>query len=166
MRAGTQQRRPKHVTMEAVKQKPTRINRRHARWIWGESEAMAIFKKKSKTQNLEPELATLRQRVQALETKRQAAEAELTAATEARQLNLIEGSLDDTKTAHMLQDRVNIAASAIVGFEDAISVVQVQIAEIERKLDAERTQAARTAAADTLARDLDSIEKALPLYLD
>jgi hypothetical protein len=127
---------------------------------------MVLFKKKSKTQNLEPELAALRQRAEALDAKRQAAEAELTAATEARQRHLVEGDLGDDKTAQALQDRVNIAASAVVGLEDAIALVQPQIADIERKIDAERTQAERHAAAEKLARDLDVIERALPLYLE
>jgi hypothetical protein len=126
---------------------------------------MALFRKKSKTPNLEPELAGLRQRADALDAKRVAAEVELTAATEARQRHHIEGDLDDARTAQALQDRVNVAASAIVGLEDAIAVVQAQIADIERKLNAERTQAERAVAADKLARDLDGIEKALPDYL-
>jgi hypothetical protein len=126
---------------------------------------MALFRKKPKTPNLEPELAALRQRADALDAKRKAAEAELTAATEARQRHHIEGDLDDANTAQVLQDRVNAAASQVVGLEDAIAVVQAQIADIERKLDAERTQAGRNEAADKLACDLDGIEKALPAYL-
>jgi hypothetical protein len=127
---------------------------------------MVLFKKKTKTPNLEPELAALRQRAEALDAKRQGAEVELTQATEARQRHLIEGALDDAATAQRLQDAVNIAASKVVGLEDAIAVVQSQIAEIERKIDAERTHAARVTAADALSRDLDVIERALPLFLD
>jgi hypothetical protein len=125
---------------------------------------MAIFQRK-KSKGLEPELAGLRQRAEALEAKRQAAEVELTAATEARQRHLIEGALDDVATAQKLQDAVNIAASQVVGLEDALAVVQAQVADIERKLDAERTQAERHAAAEKLTRDLGEIEKALPDYL-
>jgi hypothetical protein len=125
---------------------------------------MVIFKKKPK--GLEPELAALRQRAEALDAKRQEAEAELTAATEARQRHLIEGDIDDAKTAQALQDRVNAAASQVVGLEDALAAVGAQIAEIEQKLGAAAAQAERHAAAEKLARDLDVIQKALPLYLD
>jgi hypothetical protein len=128
---------------------------------------MALFaKKKTKTQNLEPELTALQQRARALDEKRQLAEAELGRATESRQHHLIAGALDDTATAERLQGAVNIWASTVVGLEDAIALVQAQIADIERKLDAERTQAERHAAAEKLTRDLDEIERALPLYLD
>jgi hypothetical protein len=128
---------------------------------------MAIFqRKKSKAQNLEPELAALRQRAEALDAKRQAAEAELTEATTARQDHLVRGDLDDGATAQRLQDAVNIAASKVVGLEDAIALVQAQIADTERKIDVQRTQAERHAAAEKLSRDLDVIERALPLYLD
>lgn len=126
---------------------------------------MAIFRKKTRTQDLAAELAGLRQRATALETKRQAADAELTAATEARQRHHIEGDLDDTNAAQKLQDRVNGAASQIVGLEDALAVVQAQIAEIEGKLEAARTRAERAAAADKMARDLDEFEAALPEYM-
>jgi hypothetical protein len=127
---------------------------------------MALFKKQTKKQNLESELAALRQRAEALDTKRQAAEVELTSATEARQEHLVRGDLDDAKTAQALQDAVNAAASQVVGLEDAIALVRDQVAEIERKLDPERTQAERHAAADKLAADLDVIQRALPAYLD
>lgn len=126
---------------------------------------MPFFAKKTKPQRLEKELATLRQRADALGAKRQSAEAELTAATEARQLHLVEGDLDDVKNSQVLQDRVNIASSSVVALEDAISAIDGQIAHIERKLDAERVQADRSTAADKLKRDLDVIEKALPDYL-
>jgi hypothetical protein len=127
---------------------------------------MAIFKKKTKVQNLEPELDTLRQRAEALDVKRCAADAELTSATEARQRHLVEGDLDDAKTAQLLQDEVNVAASQVVALEDAITVVQAQIADIEQKLDAERIAAERKTASEKLAHDLDAVEKALPNCLE
>jgi hypothetical protein len=124
-----------------------------------------MFKRKSKTQSLEIELAALRQRAGALEGKRLAAEAELGAATEARQRHLVEGDIDDAQTARQLQDAVNVQASIIIGLEDALAAVATQIAETERKIDADRTQAERTAAADAIGRDLDVIEKASAEYL-
>jgi hypothetical protein len=127
---------------------------------------MALFtKKKSKTQNLEPELTALRQRAEALDTKRQAAEIELTAATEARQQHLVQGDLADDKTAQALQDAVNVAASKVVGLEDAITLVQAQIADIERKIEMQRNAAEREAASDALARALDEMERTLPILL-
>jgi hypothetical protein len=126
---------------------------------------MPIFSRKSKTQGFEPELAALRQRAEALDTKRRTADAELTEATMARQRHHIEGDLDDAKTGQALQDKVNVSASMVVGLEDAIAVVQTQIAEIEQRIAAERDAAERSAAADALTRDLDEFEKALPDYL-
>jgi hypothetical protein len=125
---------------------------------------MAIFKRKKAT--LESELAGLRQRADALDAKRVAAEAELGSATEARQRFHIEGDLDDAKTAGMLQDAVNVAASQIVGFEDAIAAVQAQIAEIEGKLDADRSQADRDAAATKFAAQIAAIEAAGAPWLE
>jgi hypothetical protein len=127
------------------------------------NDDMPIFKKKKAS--LEDELASLRQRAEALEAKRQTADAELSVATEARQQHLVEGDLSDVKAAQMLQDRVNVAASMIVGLEDAVAVVSAQIADIEQKLDAERTQAERKAASDQLARDLDEMDAVLPDFL-
>ena len=108
----------------------------------------------------------MRQRAEALDAKRRTADAELTRATEARQSHFVEGDLGDAKAAQMLQDAVNVAASAVVGLEDAIVVVRVQIAKVEQKLADEQSAVERKAASEKLACDLDAVEKALPNCVD
>ena len=44
--------------------------------------------------------------------------------------------------------------------------MQKQIADTEQQIAAERSPVARKVASEKLARDLDAIGKALPIYLD
>jgi hypothetical protein len=132
---------------------------------WKAGFVMALFSKKSKTQTLGAELTGLQQRADALEMKRQVAEAELTASTEARQRQHIEGDLDDAAAAQLLQERVNVAASHVVGLEDAIALVRARLGGVEQAIEAQRTYEERVAAADKLAREVDVIEEALLEYV-
>lgn len=115
---------------------------------------------------LQNELEVLRKRSAALTEKLAAVEAELTAATEARQRHLVEGDLEDSKAARALQDAVNIAASQVVGLEEALASVKVKAGEIERKVEDERAAAERAAAAEKLSRELDEVERALKPFLE
>jgi hypothetical protein len=115
---------------------------------------------------LQSELEVLRKRATALTEKLAAAEVELTVATEARQRHLVEGDLADDKAVRALQDAVNIAASQVVGLEEALASVNAKIGEIERKIENERAAAERAAAAEKLSRELDEVERALKPFLE
>ncbi|OKO75125.1 hypothetical protein AC629_34375 [Bradyrhizobium sp. NAS80.1] len=115
---------------------------------------------------LQSELEILRKRAAALAEKLATAETELTVATKARQLHLIEGNLEDDQAARALQDAVNIAASQVVGFEEALASVTGKVGEIEHKIDDERAAAERAAAAEKLSRELNEVERALKPLLD
>jgi predicted nucleic acid-binding Zn-ribbon protein len=114
---------------------------------------------------LQNELEALLKRAVALSEKLAAAEAELTAATEARQRHLVEGDLEDVKAARTLQDAVNVAASQVVGFEDGLAAVNAQVGEIEHKIEMERNAADRASAAEKLARQIAGVENAIPDFM-
>lgn len=115
---------------------------------------------------LQSELEVMRKRAAALKQKLAAAEAELTTATEARQQHLVEGDLEDNKAARALQDAVNIAASQVVGLEEALASVNAKVTEIEHKVENERAAAERAVAAEKLSRELDEVERALKPFLE
>lgn len=115
---------------------------------------------------LQDELGVLHKRATALTDKLAVAEVELTAATEARQRHLVEGDLEDSSAVRALQDAVNIAASQVVGLEEALASVKAKVGEIERQVEDERTAAERAAAAEKLSRELDEVERALKPFLE
>jgi len=115
---------------------------------------------------LEGNLAQLRQRLDQLSVKHTAAQSELEAATAARQANLIQGDLEDAKAATVLQQRVDTAQSALRGLDDAIMALSAQLADAERALTDEQQRAARKAASEALARDVEIIESKLTPWLE
>jgi len=116
-------------------------------------------------QKIETELAALQARAKLLDAKRAAAQAALDAATAARQEMLLAGDLDDAKLAARLQAAVDTAASALAGFDTAITALAASIAEAEAKLAAERLAADRKAASEALATQTDAIERKLVPWL-
>ncbi|AMN40181.1 hypothetical protein [Rhodoplanes sp. Z2-YC6860] len=124
-----------------------------------------MFKKPIKADSLEIDLIALRQRAAALEEARRNADTELGVATEARQRHHLKGDLSDTETAQALQNRVNAAASRVVGLEDALEALAVKTAEVQQKLDAERLQNRRDAAAQKLEKQAAAIARLLPEFV-
>jgi len=125
---------------------------------------MRQFWKKSPDQ-LTTTLAQFRLRADALADKRGIAEAALTAATEARQSHRLDGDLTDEKLDAKLQNNVDLCQSKLAGLDADLATLQAKIADAEQQLAAEAA-AERKAASEALARNLDAVEKALPVYLD
>ena len=125
-----------------------------------------FFRKKSHMQKLETTLAQLQLRAAALSDKRTAAQAALAEAITARDRHLVEGDIADEATSDKLQAKVDHYNSTVTGYEAALGTLQKQIADTEQQIAAERSAAERKAASEKLARDLDAIEKALPIYLN
>src|SRR5437868_2129082 len=126
---------------------------------------MALFKKRTPMEKMQKLLAEQRSRAAAISAKHVAAEAALAAAMAAREKHALEGDLADEQAAEKLQAAVGSAGSRLAGWDVALAALQVQIADTERKLAAERQTVERNAAADKLARDLDEVERVLPDYL-
>jgi hypothetical protein len=127
---------------------------------------MQIFAQKTSIQKADDELAKLKQRAERLAEKRAAADSELSAATAARQLLLVEGDLNDAKSAAALAARVHLAETGLSAINDAINVLAAQIAEAERQVAIEREQEARKAAADAISRETDAVAKLLTPWLE
>lgn len=125
-----------------------------------------IFGRNNSMVKLQKEKEVLSERAVALTEKLAAAEAELTTATAVRQRHLVEGDLNDGNVARALQDAVNVAASQVVGLEDALASVKAKAIETEHKIEAERASAERAAAAKTLSGQLDEVQRALNHFLD
>ncbi|MDH2357339.1 hypothetical protein QCM80_43305 [Bradyrhizobium sp. SSUT112] len=78
----------------------------------------------------------------------------------------LEADLDtDDKVRAKLEAAVAANALTRDGYADALAEMQTKIAGAEQKLAAEHSAVERKAASETLARDLDAIEQALPDYL-
>ena len=125
-----------------------------------------FFRKKSHMQKLETTLAQLQLRATTLADKRTAAQAALAEAITARDRHLVEGDIADEATSDKLQAKVDHYNSTVAGYDAALGTLQKQIADAEQQIVAKRSAAARKAASEKLARDLDAIGKALPIYLD
>jgi hypothetical protein len=126
---------------------------------------MSLFERKQPVQRLESELARLRDRAKLLDSKRAAAQADFDRATASRERFLLEGDLDDAKTAAKVQAAVETAVSALAGFDDSIRKQAALIAESEAKLAAERDIAERKAAAETLTAQILLVDETLPAWL-
>jgi hypothetical protein len=126
---------------------------------------MALFTKKTPMQKIEAELAALQARAGLLDTKRAAAQAGFDIATAARQEMLLAGDLDDAKLAAKLQVAVDGAASALAGYDTAITALAASIAEAEVKLAAERLAADRKAASEILAAQIALVDEMLGPWL-
>jgi len=116
-------------------------------------------------EKLQKFLAEQRERAAALAAKRTAAETALAEATAARQKHMFTGDLADDQTAEKLQVKVDSCTSRLAGLDAALGALQAQIADVERKVAAERAAIERAKAAEKLEHDLDEIERALPDYL-
>lgn len=117
-------------------------------------------------EKLEAELGTLRARAETLKSRHAAADAAFVDAKSKLQRHHLEENLDaDDKARARLEAAIAAGALTRDGYADALAEVQTKIAEAEQKLAAERSAVERKAASETLARDLDAIEQALPDYL-
>ena len=127
-----------------------------------------FFRKKSHMEKLETELAALRGRAETLHSRHAAADAAFVDAEAKLQQHLLEADLDgDEKDRAKLEAAVASCALTRDNFAKAVSAQQAKVVEAETKVAAERAAVERNAAAEKkLARDLDAIEKALPIYLN
>ena len=121
--------------------------------------------RKTTMHKLETAVAALADRDGQLAAKRVTAQQALDKAVKARQDALLSGDLDDQRAIDKLQAAVDSAASALVGIDDAISILAQQKVEAEGQLAAERERVKRSAAADKLAAKIAAIEATLPKYL-
>ena len=125
-----------------------------------------LFKRKTSVEKLETELAALHARAKTLGSRHAAAEAAFVDAKAKLQVHLLEADLDgDEKARTKLEAAVAACALTRDGLADALTEVQTRIAGAQKAIEAERAAVQRNAAADTLGRELDEIEKALPAYL-
>jgi hypothetical protein len=109
-------------------------------------------------------LGSLKDRSARLAAQRGAAKTALDKAKAAVQAHLLEGD-DDAKTLAVLQAKVNDAFSLLESLDAAITEQARRVADAERQLADEATQAARKAASEALARDVDAIEAQLAPWL-
>jgi hypothetical protein len=109
-------------------------------------------------------LGSLKDRQTRLTSQRDAAKTALEKAKAARQHNHLDGD-GDAKTAAALQAKVSVAESELAGLDEAVKAQAERVADTERQLADEATQAARKAASEALARDVDSIEAQLAPWL-
>lgn len=117
-------------------------------------------------EKLEAELALLRSRAAALNSRHSAAEAAYDDAKVKLQRHHLEADLNgDDKSRAKFEAAVAANAVTREGYADAFAEVQTKIADAEQKLAAERAAAERKSASEQLARDLDVVERALPDYL-
>jgi hypothetical protein len=127
---------------------------------------MKLLFRRTMTQKIEDTIAALAKRGEQLAVKRAKAQDALDKATKARQDALLSGDLDDQRGIDKLQSAVDSAASALVGIDDAISILAQQRSEAEAALAEERERVARTAAADKLTAQVTSIERAFKPWLE
>jgi chromosome segregation ATPase len=118
------------------------------------------------TQKIEDTIAGLAKRGEQLAVKRAKAQDALDKTTKARQDTLLSGDLDDQRAIDKLQSAVDSAASALVGIDDAISILARQKSEAEPALAEQRERVARTAAADKLTVRVTAIETAFKPWLE
>jgi len=115
------------------------------------------------TEKIETELTALRERAEMLNNRHAAADAALNVAKS----NLQRHHLDaDDKIRAKLEAAIATVTLTRDGFSDAIADLQAKIADAERKLADERAAVERKAASEKLSRDVDAIERALPIYLE
>jgi hypothetical protein len=127
---------------------------------------MAFFKRKPMMEKLETELAALRARAETLSSRHAAADAAFLEAKSKLQRHHLEADFDaDDKPRVKLEAAVAACAVTRDGLADALAEVQTRIVGAEKAIEAERAAVQRNAAADTLSRELDEIEKSLPDYL-
>jgi chromosome segregation ATPase len=96
---------------------------------------------------------------------RSEAQVTLDAALADRQCHLIGGNVDDQSTAETLQARAGTAKSALVGLDDAIAALAIQIANAEAAQAAEQRRIKAEANSKDLAAVLTNVEKLLPAWI-
>jgi hypothetical protein len=124
---------------------------------------MKIFSKRTN-----PQIQTLEQLVERqvrLSVMRSEAQVSLDAALADRQSHLIGGDVDDDNVAQTLQARANTAQSALVGIDDAIAALTIQIADAEAALIAEQRRIKSEADAKALVAVIANVEKLLPEWI-
>jgi hypothetical protein len=126
---------------------------------------MALFQRKPTMQLLQAELPALTARAKLLTGKRTTAQGMLDAALEARQKMLLTGDIEDTKAVQACQAKIDIATSALAGFDAAIAELVDSVAVAEAKIAAEQLAADRRRASEQLAAQTDLLEKQLGPWL-
>jgi hypothetical protein len=128
---------------------------------------MQIFRRKPMTEKIETELTALRERAEKLRARHAAADAAFLDAKVNLQRHHLEAP-DDADDKVRVKLEAQIAACVVTrdGYADALTDLQAKITDAERKLADERGAAARKAASEELASDLDAIEQALPAFLE
>jgi hypothetical protein len=124
---------------------------------------MKIFNQRTNLQ-----IQTLEQLVERharLIVMRSEAQAALDATLADRQSHLIGGNVDDQSAAETLRARAEAAQSALVGLDDAIAALTIQIADAEAVQTAEKRRIKAEADAKDLAAVLANVEKLLPAWI-
>jgi hypothetical protein len=124
---------------------------------------MKIFSKRTnpQTQTLEQ----LLERQARLTVMRGEARVALDAALADRQSHLIGGDVDANNVAETLHARADSARSALVGLDDAIAALTIQIANAEEAQSAEQRRIKAEADAKALAAVIANVEKLLPEWI-
>jgi hypothetical protein len=110
-------------------------------------------------------LGLLKERSARLTSQRDAAKTSLEKAMAAVQAHLLEGDADDVKALGVLQSAVDRASSLLASLDAAIAEQTRRVADAERQLADEQTKAARKAASEALARDVEQIEQLIVPWL-
>jgi hypothetical protein len=124
---------------------------------------MKIFNKRTTSHS--EVVADLKERHTRLAGLRFDAQTALDTALAARQQHLIVGDLADGEEAAAVHADVSKAHSALVGIDDAIGVLQAQIASAELSQSSEERRVLAEANARALADVVDAVEKLLPGWL-
>jgi chromosome segregation ATPase len=110
-------------------------------------------------------LDSLKDKQSRLTSQRDAAKTSLEKARAALQLHLLEGDDGDAKAVAALQAKVDSASSLLASLNDAIAEQARRVADAEQALVDEQQAAARKAASEALAADVDAIEGKLAPWL-
>jgi hypothetical protein len=124
---------------------------------------MKIFSKR--TNPTVQTLDQLTERQARLTAMRSEAQVTLDTALADRQHHLIGGNVDDQSTAGTLQGRADTAQSNLLGLDDAIAVLTIQIADAEAVISAEHRRIKAEADAKELAGVIAGVEKLLPAWI-
>ena len=100
----------------------------------------------------------LRDRSARLQSQQRAAVLALEKAKASLQSHLLDGD-DDAKVTAALQSKVDSAASLLGSLDDAVKVQAERVADAERQIADEKTQASRKAASEKIAADATNYEK-------
>jgi len=124
---------------------------------------MKIFSKRTSPQI--HSLAQLTERQARLTGMRSEAQAALNTALADRQSHLIGGNVDSDNVAKTLQARADSAQSSLVGLDDAITELAIQITNAEAAQNAEQCRIKSEADAKALAAVLANVERLLPAWI-